>query len=142
MAYPMVYVVPTMATINVRSKDVEKVAKLQCTYREAAAFLGIGLNQFRNLLATNQRVKDAWERGINGGKLSLRRKQFRLAGGNASMAIFLGKQILGQRDIVTNEHTGADGGPVEIDASKLTQEARDAIRQSIVESSEPGEDAG
>ena len=32
------------------------------------------------------------------GKISLRRKQWKLAEKNATMAIFLGKQYLGQRD--------------------------------------------
>lgn len=34
------------------------------------------------------------------GKISLRRSQWRLAEKNASMAIWLGKQYLGQRDVV------------------------------------------
>lgn len=32
------------------------------------------------------------------GKISLRRKQFRMAESNAAMAIWLGKQYLGQKD--------------------------------------------
>ena len=35
-----------------------------------------------------------------GGKASLRRMQWRLAERNAAMAIFLGKNILGQRDSI------------------------------------------
>lgn len=34
------------------------------------------------------------------GKISLRRSQFQLAEKNASMAIWLGKQYLGQKDVV------------------------------------------
>lgn len=140
-AKPIVYFVTVMATIQVKTKDIERLGRLQCTHREAAGFLNIRLNQFRTLLASNEKVKSAWEKGIQMGRISLRRKQMGLAGGNATMAIFLGKQILGQRDIVTNEHTGADGGPVEIDASKLNQEERDAIRRSLVKSGKSSEDA-
>jgi hypothetical protein len=44
------------------------------------------------------------------GKLSLRREQFRLAErGNAAMLMFLGKQLLGQRDKVEAEVTVKDG---------------------------------
>jgi uncharacterized protein YjhX (UPF0386 family) len=137
---PMVYVIPVMAKINIRTKDIEKVARLQCTPREAAAFLGIRLHQFKSLLAKDEGVQRAWERGQMMGRVSLRRKQFRLAGSNASMAQFLGKQILGQRDIVTQEHTGDVG--LEIDASKLSQKERDAVRKALVKSSEPSKDAG
>lgn len=41
---------------------------------------------------------DAHKRFSARGKLSLRRYQFKLAQKNASMAIFLGKNYLGQRD--------------------------------------------
>lgn len=61
----------------------------------------------------------------------------RLASSNASMGMFLGKQYLGQRDVVTNELTGDGGGPVEIDASKLSQAERDELRQLLVRSGKP-----
>ena len=38
------------------------------------------------------------------GKMSLRRIQFKLAEKNSAMAIFLGKQYLGQKDIVENNN--------------------------------------
>lgn len=43
---------------------------------------------------------DAHKRFSARGKLSLRRYQFKLAQKNASMAIFLGKNYLGQRDAI------------------------------------------
>ena len=43
------------------------------------------------------------------GKISLRRSQWRLAEKNATMAIFLGKQFLGQRDSVDVAVTDAKG---------------------------------
>lgn len=137
----MVYVVPVMAKIQVKTREIERLGRLQCTHREAAAFLNIRLHQFNSLLAKDERAKIAWERGIQMGRISLRRKQMRLAGNNSSMAIFLGKQMLGQRDIVTTEHTGDGGGPVEIDASKLSQEERDALRRTLVKSGKSSEDA-
>ncbi|MHA1859151.1 MAG: hypothetical protein ACTSUU_06870 [Candidatus Thorarchaeota archaeon] len=117
------------------------MARLQCTHREAAAFLGIRVHQFRSLLASDDRVKQAWERGLMMGRISLRRKQFRLAGANSSMSIFLGKQILGQRDVSTTEHTGADGGPIDFDASDLSQDERDELRTLLTRSSKPRDGA-
>lgn len=135
------YVVTTMATIKVKTRDIEKMARLQCTHREAAAFLNIRVHQFKSLLAKDEKARDAWERGLMMGRIGLRRKQMRLAGANASMAQFLGKNILGQRDVMTNEHTGDGGGPVEIDASKLTQKERDELRSLLNRSGRSREDA-
>ncbi len=133
------YVVTAMATVRVKIKDIERVARLQCTHREAAAFLGIRVHQLRNLLAKDEKAGEAWERGLMMGRISLRRKQLTLAGGNSDMAKFLGKNILGQRDVFTNEHTGDGGGPVEIDASKLTQEERNELRALLTRSGKSGE---
>lgn len=43
------------------------------------------------------------------GKISLRRAQFRLAEKNAAMAIFLGKNYLGQRDTLPDMGAEANG---------------------------------
>lgn len=43
---------------------------------------------------------DTFKTHSQSGKISLRRYQFKLAEKNAAMAIFLGKQYLGQRDII------------------------------------------
>jgi hypothetical protein len=43
---------------------------------------------------------DTYKSKSQAGKSSLRRAQWKLAEKNASMAIWLGKQYLGQRDIV------------------------------------------
>jgi hypothetical protein len=48
------------------------------------------------------------------------------AKGNIAAAIFLAKNVLGYRDILRNEQTGPDGGPIAIeqrlDLSQLTEE--------------------
>jgi hypothetical protein len=55
-------------------------------------------------------AKEAHEGGRMEGLASLRRKQFTMAESNASMAIWLGKQYLGQKDQVA--HMGPDGGSI------------------------------
>ena len=113
---------------KVKLQDIEKLAMLQCTHREAAGFLDLRVNAFRQLLRKNHKVAEAWERGQQMGLVSLRRKQMALASHNATMAIFMGKQYLGQRDEVTNRHVGADGGPIDIDLSRLGKGDRDDLR--------------
>jgi hypothetical protein len=44
--------------------------------------------------------------GRERGKARLRRTQFKLAETNVAMAIWLGKQLLGQRDRIEQEHSG------------------------------------
>ena len=85
---------------EIDQKNFENLCGLQCTKEEICAFFRV-----------TDKTLDGWckrtyhagfsdvfreKRGL--GKISLRRAQFRLAEKNANMAIFLGKQYLGQRD--------------------------------------------
>lgn len=77
---------------------VEGLAKIQCSQKEAAAVLGTCRRTFLNFLSRHPEARDRWEFGQEGGKASLRRNQFKLSETNAAMAIWLGKQYLGQRE--------------------------------------------
>ena len=102
---------------------------MQCTQAEAAAFFGVSQVKFKRLLDNDKRVRKAWEEGFEKGKLSLRRKQMRLAGTNAQMSIHLGKQYLGQTDSKSLELTGVGGGPLEtLDVTKLDASERKQLR--------------
>jgi len=74
------------------------LAKIQCTTKEAAAVLGVSEPTFFAFLKRYEKAQELWENGKEGGKASLKRNQFRMAETNAAMAIWLGKQYLGQRD--------------------------------------------
>lgn len=78
---------------------VEKLAHIQCTYGEIASFLGCSVDKLKH----DEEFKHHYKKGAEGGKMSLRRAQFKLAEKNTSMAIFLGKQYLGQKDVVENQ---------------------------------------
>lgn len=80
---------------------VEKLANIQCTQEEIASFLGISVRT----LQRDEEFMRLFKKGQENGKMSLRRIQFRLAEKNTSMAIFLGKQYLGQRDNVEVSNT-------------------------------------
>lgn len=78
----------------------EQMAHIQCTGEEIAAILDIN---YDTLL---ERIKERGWGGFSdwykkysaGGKMSLRRRQFRTSETNPTMQIWLGKQYLGQRD--------------------------------------------
>jgi hypothetical protein len=101
--------------IDVNVKMVRKLAELQCTQAEAAAFFGITVGRFARLLKQYPALKYAWQHGLEVGKISLRRLQWAHAVKNPAMAIHLGKNILGQSDKVKNELSGEDGGPIEVE---------------------------
>lgn len=73
---------------------VEKLANIQCTQQEIASFLDISLRT----LQRDEEFMRLYDQGRENGKASLRRIQWKHAEKSASMAMFLGKQYLGQRD--------------------------------------------
>lgn len=73
---------------------VEKLAGIQCTQQEIASFLGCSVDT----LQRDETFCGLYKKGQENGKMSLRRMQFKLAEKNTAMAIWLGKQYLGQRD--------------------------------------------
>lgn len=94
-------------------KQINGLARIQCTQREAAAVLGVHVDTFRDFLHAHEKALEAWEDGGETGKASLRRHQYKSAeNGNATMQIWLGKQWLDQKDKSLNEVTGADGAPI------------------------------
>lgn len=85
---------PTDETI----KQIEGLARIQCTQREAGAVLGVCERTFADFLRAHKKALDAWELGKETGKASLRRNQYKMAESNPTMAIWLGKQMLDQTD--------------------------------------------
>lgn len=100
-------------------ETVEKLAHIQCTKTEIANFLGCSVDT----LDRDNNFAEHYKKGLDGGKMSLRRIQFKLAEKNSSMAIFLGKQYLGQKDIV--EQQNVELGKVEELLSRIESEAND-----------------
>jgi hypothetical protein len=111
---------------NVRNLDLEEIEKLcalYCTQEEIAAWCGVSLRAIeerrkntgtlydfqrptaeggRSLTVEKLTFKEIMDNGYARGRVSIRRQQIKLleAGGPGSgtMAVWLGKQILGQRD--------------------------------------------
>lgn len=90
-------------------EQFKKLCGLQCTLSEIAGFFDCSEDTIENWCKRElQRgFSDAFKEYSASGKISLRRNQFRLAEKSASMAIFLGKNYLGQRDNIEIEDNAA-----------------------------------
>ena len=91
---------------QIDKEQFENLCGLQCTKEEICAWFGVTektlnawckrtYNEGFSLIFSQKRGK---------GKISLRRYQFQLAKKNANMAIWLGKQYLGQKDQEVQEY--------------------------------------
>ena len=91
--------------IEIDKKDFEGLLAIQCTLGEVAAFLNFKLGgcsvdtiQRWCKRTYGENFAAVAEKMYAVGRIGLRRSQFRLAEKSAAMAIFLGKNYLGQTD--------------------------------------------
>ena len=94
-------------------RQIEGLARIHCTQKEAAAVLRVDEDTFRAFLGSHEKAREAWEMGPSAGKASLRRLQFKNAeSGHAAMQIWLGKQLLEQTDKVDSTLRGDAANPI------------------------------
>ena len=86
--------------IEIDKDQFEKLCGLQCTLIEIACFFNCTEDTIENWCKREYKkgFSDVFRIKRSTGKISLRRSQFRLAETNPTMAIWLGKQYLGQTD--------------------------------------------
>lgn len=86
--------------IEIDTEQFEKLCFMQCTLKEIAGWFKCSEDTIERWCKRELKMSfaDAYERYSAGGKISLRRYQWKMAEHNCSMAIFLGKQYLGQSD--------------------------------------------
>ena len=86
--------------IEINEDQFEKLSSILCTMEEMASFFGCSVDTLERNFA------DTIKKGKDKGRMSLRRMQFEKAQtGNTTMLIWLGKQLLGQKDkIETSEN--------------------------------------
>jgi len=118
--------------------ELEKLCAMQCTRPEIASWFSCSLETIDKRIAddktfyevdgvagdvgdgewvgTSEKINltfhEIMQRGYARGKISMRRQQIKMLNeGNGTMAVWLGKQYLGQKDIV--HHANPDGSPIE-----------------------------
>lgn len=100
---------------------IEKLASFMCTEEEIASFLGVSVETLKRQENADA-FADCLKKGREKGKASLRATQFKLAKSNPTMAIWLGKQYLGQKDIIEDDTTKQN-------ESEALKQLCDAIRE-------------
>ena len=86
--------------IEIDKSQFEKLCGIQCTQEEIASFFSCSPDTIERWCKREykERFAEVYSKKRGIGKISLRRAQFRMAETSASMAIWLGKQYLGQRE--------------------------------------------
>lgn len=96
---------------KIDQKQFENLCGLQCTLEEICGWFDVTDKTLDGWCKRTYHASfsEVFRQKRGAGKISLRRSQWRLAEKNATMAIFLGKQFLGQRDSVDVAVTDAKG---------------------------------
>jgi IS30 family transposase len=81
-------------------EQLEKLCALHCTAVECAAFFDMSIDTLERHIKERYSLSfpEYFQQKAANGKISLRRRQFEMAQTIPSLAIFLGKQWLGQSD--------------------------------------------
>jgi hypothetical protein len=94
----------TTATIDLA--ELERLCAMQCTDEEIASWFGVNTRTIERR-RKNRVFAEVMDRGKAKGRISVRRMQMKLLEqGNATMGVWLGKQILNQTDEVRHEVNG------------------------------------
>ena len=86
---------------EINKTEFEKLCFLQCTEREFCSWFDVSdetLNKWCKENYDGRTFLDVFKEKRENGLISLRRTQFQLAEKSPAMAIFLGKNLLGQTD--------------------------------------------
>ena len=86
---------------EINKAEFEKLCFLQCTEREFCSWFDVSdetLNKWCKENYDGRTFLDVFKEKRENGLISLRRTQFQLAEKSPAMAIFLGKNLLGQTD--------------------------------------------
>ena len=90
-------------TAKIDLAELERLSAMQCTDEEIGAWFGVTTRTIERR-RKNAKFADVMNRGRAKGRISVRRAQLKLLeAGNATMGVWLGKNILGQVDEVRHD---------------------------------------
>lgn len=101
-------------------EQIRALGKIQATVEESASVLRVSERTLQNFFTAHPDAKEAHDEGKSEGRASLRRAQFTSAlNGNATMQIWLGKQMLGQREPIKEIEIGKPGDFAQMEDEEL-----------------------
>src|SRR5438067_252131 len=93
-------------TAKIDMAELERLSAMQCTDEEIAAWFKVTTRTIERR-RKNRAFAEVMDRGKAKGRISVRRTQIKLLeAGNATMAVWLGKNMLGQTDEVRHQING------------------------------------
>jgi len=93
-------------TAKIDMAELERLSAMQCTDEEIAAWFKVTTRTIERR-RKNRVFAEVMDRGKAKGRISVRRMQMKLLeAGNATMGVWLGKNILGQTDEVRHQIKG------------------------------------
>lgn len=97
--------------IEINKEEFEKLCALLCSEEEIASWFNVSVDTLCRWCKReyNLTFAEIYKTKSEKGKIALRRYQFKLAEKYPAMAIFLGKQYLGQRDNIDNAECADNG---------------------------------
>ena len=118
---------------EITEKILDNLIKIQCTEKEIAAVFDCTKDTIQARIREwtgnpDMTFSTYFKQKGEVGKVSLRRKQWKLADKNVAMAIFLGKNLLGQRDV---KEIKAKHDIMSVDIP-FTAEEQEAYKQRMV----------
>lgn len=105
---------PYRPSTPIDRQQFENLCSLQCTEIEIADWFDCSedtINRWCKRMY-GKTFAEVYAKKRGKGKISLRRKQWKLAEKSPAMAIFLGKQYLGQKEVQRNELVGDENQPI------------------------------
>lgn len=90
---------------HIEYTEVQKLAAIQCTDAEIASWIGMTEEGFRKRKKSDKQLVGALKDGRDRGKSSIRRMMFQAAEkGNATMLVWLSKNVLGYTDKIDQKN--------------------------------------
>lgn len=113
--------------IEINKEEFEKLCALLCSEEEIASWFDVSVDTLCRWCKREYGVTFAeiYKTKSEKGRIALRRYQFKLAEKYPAMAIFLGKQYLGQRDNVDNIEGVDEGVPPVINIIDCSKDGED-----------------
>ena len=99
------------AQVKIDQKQFESLCKMQCTETEICSFFDVSEDTLVRWCKEtyNQNFAEIYSKKREGGRIAIRRFQLQQAEKNPTMAIWLGKQYLGQKDVIEEQHNVNNG---------------------------------